>query len=265
MEEDEKITEEVTTTAADETVAGVEDATAVETAPDGRTVLTERLRRYNPEGVYDTDEDFYNGMGSALDERDKIVESNQRLAQLFMENPQVANFFIDLTEGKGIYSALANNFGDDLMAAIQEGGDAAAEYDAALAERHKAEAKEREMQEEFKKNAGVFKSDFDSWLAEEGYSDEERAEMEQELMRIAEQMSRGNHMDFVKAMHRSRRYDSDIEAARAEGEIRGRNARIAEERTLPKRGDGLPIGPDASRPDEAIEREVKRNEWDWDR
>ncbi len=243
------------------TIASVESATAVESTPGGRELLVERMRGYNPDGAYDTDDDLYTGIGQLLDERDGMVASSEKLAKIFKENPQTASFFIDMTEGKGLYESLARNFGDDLLSIINGDETAAAELDAGLAEWRK-QAGEREAREaEMQSNLDKFREEYRAWAEEQGYSDEELAEMEDEMIRIADAMSRGNHLDFVKAMHRSRRYDADIESARAEGEIRGRNAHIAEERSMPRRGgDGLPSMQNMARPDEPVRPTSKWSE-----
>lgn len=239
-----------------------EETTMVTTTPSGREVIRERLRGYNPEGVYEEDDDFYGGVGAALDERDKIMEGNSKLADVFRNNPQTASFFLDVMNGKGIYESLARNYGEDLLTAIQDGGEAAAEFDAGLAEWRKNRETEAGREAEMRSNLDAFAKEFDAWLADEGYSEEERESLQEDMKRIAEGMSKGNHMDYARAIARSRRYDSDVEAARAEGEIRGRNARIAEERTFPKRGgDGLPMMGDDSRPNEdVISRDDKWSE-----
>ena len=248
--------EDVVTTTEQDPVTGevTEETTAEVTTPSGRDKLVERLRSYNPEGVYDEDEALYEGVGSMLDDRDNSLSEMRgkmdELAGVFKRSPQVASFFVDMVDGKGIYESLSRNFGPDLMAAIEGDDEVRAEYDNGLAE-WQAAADERDARNStFKTNSDQTMADYEAWLAEEGYTPEERAELEAEMVAISNAMGEGKFMDFVRALNRSRRYDRDIENARSEGEIRGRNARIAEERTLPKEGDGLPNMRGAARPDE---------------
>ncbi|MBP3350765.1 MAG: hypothetical protein J6L03_09115 [Bacteroidaceae bacterium] len=261
--EKEKIEDVVTTTEQDPATGEVTESTTTEvTAPSGREKIVERLRTYNPEGVYDEDEALYEGVGSMLDERDNSLSEMRgkidEFAGVLKRNPQTASFYLDMAEGKGLYESLGRNFGPDLMAAINGDDEARAELDRGLAE-WQAAADERDARNNtFKTNSNQTMADYEAWLAEEGYSPEDRAELEAEMLAVSNAMGEGKFMDFVKSLHRSRRYDRDIENARSEGEIRGRNARIAEERTLPKEGDGLPNMQGAARPEE-IER--KPNKW----
>lgn len=267
--EREKIEDVVTTTEQDPATGEVTEATTAEvTTPSGRDKLVERLRTYNPEGAYDEDEALYDGVGSMLDEREASLSEMRgkmdELAQVFKRSPQVASFFVDLIDGAGIYESLSRNFGPDLMAAINGDDEVRASYDNGLAE-WQAAADEREARNNtFKTNSDQTMAEYEAWLAEEGYTPEDRAELEAEMMAVSNAMGEGKFMDFVRALNRSRRYDRDIENARSEGEIRGRNARIAEERTLPTEGDGLPNMQGAARPDEVpLREEMKQNGWKW--
>lgn len=264
--EKERIEDVVTTTEQDPATGEVTESTTTEvTAPSGREKIVERLRTYNPEGVYDEDEALYEGVGSMLDERDNSLSEMRgkmdELAGVFKRSPQTASFYLDMVDGKGLYESLGRNFGPDLIAAINGDDEARAELDRGLAE-WQAAADERDARNNaFKSNSDQTMADYEAWLAEEGYSPEDRAELEAEMLAVSNAMGEGKFMDFVKSLHRSRRYDRDIENARSEGEIRGRNARIAEERTLPKEGDGLPNMQGAARPDEIAR---KPNKWSED-
>lgn len=267
--EKEKVEEMVQTTDVNPATEEVVEATAADIAtPSGREKVVERLRTYNPEGVYEDDEAIYGGIGSMLDENDtKMNEMNGKmneLAEVFKKSPQTASFFIDMMEGKGLYESLGRNFGQDMLSAMEGDEEARAEFDKGLAE-WQAAADEREKRNStFKSNSDKSMSDYEAWLADEGYSAEDRAELEADIMNISNAMGEGNFMDFVKALSRSRRYDRDVENARSEGEVRGRNARIAEERTLPKEGDGLPSMQGLGRPEPKV-KEQPQNGWSWDR
>lgn len=266
--EKEKVEEMVQTTDVNPVTEEVVEATAADIAtPSGREKVVERLRTYNPEGVYEDDEAIYGGIGSMLEENEtKMNEMNGKmneLAEVFKRSPQTASFFIDMMEGKGLYESLGRNFGQDMLSAMEGDEEARAEFDKGLAE-WQAAADEREKRNStFKSNSDKSMSDYEAWLADEGYSAEDRAELEADIMNISNAMGEGNFMDFVKALSRSRRYDRDVENARSEGEVRGRNARIAEERTLPKEGDGLPNMQGAARPDVQVKKPAESSGWKW--
>ena len=266
--EKERIEDVVTTTEQDPATGEVAETTTAEVAtPSGRDKLVERLRTYNPEGVYDEDEALYEGVGSMLDERDNSLSEMRgkmdEIAGVFKRSPQTASFYLDMAEGKGFYESLGRNFGPDLMAVINGDDEARAELERGLAE-WQAAADERDARNNtFKTNSNQTMADYEAWLAEEGYTPEERAELEAEMMAISNAMGEGKFMDFVRALNRSRKYDRDIENARSEGEIRGRNARIAEERTLPKEGDGLPNMQGAARPDVPVKKTAESSGWKW--
>ncbi len=218
--------------------------------PTGRSAILERLKSYNPEGIYDTDDDMYGALTGYLEDADRRMEEMNgkmnELADIFRQSPQVASFFIDLIEGKengevNLYRALARNFGADLNAVLSSGGAEAAAYDEGLAENEARNSERRKREEEFRSNADAAMAEYEQWLSEEGMTPEDRAAFEEDLVSLSNDMGAGKFMRLAKALNRARRYDNDVESARAEGEIRGRNSRIAEERTLPRNGgDGLP-------------------------
>lgn len=266
--EKEKIEDVVTTTEGGPATGEVTEATTAEVrTPSGRDRLVERLHTYNPEGVYDDDEALYEGIGSMLDNGEKSLSEMRgkldEIAGVFRRNPQTASFYLDMAEGKGFYESLGRNFGPDLMAVINGDDEARAELERGLAE-WQAAADEREKRNNtLKANRDQTMADYEAWLAEEGYTPEERAELEAEMLAVGNAMDEGRFMDFVRALNRSRRYERDIENARSEGEIRGRNARIAEERTLPKESDGLPNMQGTARPDVPVKKNAESSGWKW--
>ena len=263
MENKEK---ETTTVVAPTDNGGVVESTEeVTTTPTGRERVVERLKAYNPDGVYDSDDALYEGVGGVMDERDRMQENNRKLSEVFRSNPQVASFFIDMMNGVGFYEALGRNFGDDLQV-IMNGDEAVRKaYDEGLKEWRSREEERTKRESLIKSNGEADMVEYAKWLEDEGYSPEDRAAFEEELLSMSNAMGEGKFMDFVKMLHRNRRYDADIEAARAEGEIRGRNARIAEERTLPRsNGDGLPSMQDMGRADEGVTAAgAQDNRWSW--
>lgn len=105
-------------------------------------------------------------------------------------------------------------------------------------ERKKAE---QDLESEYRHNAACAMEAVEQMRADEALDADEVEAAIAELKRIAADISAGIYSpDHVKwalgAMHR----DRDIEAARKEGEIAGRNARI-EERLSRGDGDGLPM------------------------
>lgn len=260
MDKKEKETMPVDVTATQE-VSPVDGAVATEvaaTTPSGRDLLVERLQSYNPGVSYEDDESLYNGMLEMLDSKDNEVsrsrEKMAELADVFGRSPQAAAFFVDLMEGKGIYESLGRNFGEDFTAAMED-AESAAEYDRGLSEWRERSEELRQREEAMRANLEAAKTEYEQFLADNGYSDEERALLEEDMMNGSRAMGEGRYMDYVRALHRSRRYDQDVENARSEGEVRGRNARIAEERSMPTRGgDGLPSMQGMARADEGAVR-----------
>lgn len=244
------------------------DAVAQETPPGKKELLRERLTSKYPDGVYDDDEALYAGVLEEWDREDAEVADTrnkmQELSNLFRQSPEVASFFIDMMNGMGLYEALGRNFGANLIEMLGSNGAEAREYDKGMRE-WQADADARaERERVYGENVAAFQTEFDAWLEDQGYSDEEREALTEEAVRIGNAMSEGKFMDFMRSLDRSKRYDADIEAARAEGEIRGRNARIAEERTLPRsKGDGLPAMRGMSRPEGEVTPRKKNNGWEW--
>lgn len=245
---------------------------ATQVQPTGREAITSRLREYNPELSLESDDEIYAGLDGYLTERDKSYESlngkMKELADIFNEYPQVASFFLDLVDGRdsgeaNFYRALARNFGGDLQAVLDSKGAEAAAYDEGMQEYGRRDAERKRKAEEFKHNADAAMQEYEQWLADEGITDADRQEFENSLVSLSEELGAGKFMGLAKALMRSRRYDSDLEAARAEGEIRGRNARIAEQRTLPQNGDGIPSPEQGGSRREAFRREGKETGWRW--
>lgn len=237
-----------------------------------RDIFYDSVREFAPDGKYDDDENEYyakgNEMISALKEKgQKYDDISNKLLKRFMEDPEDAAAFLDYADGMPLVSAIVKNKGRDSLKEPAEGEDGWDDFNKAIEERHARSEKNRadaeaEMekiraaQETLKKNAEETQARIDALAEKEGWSPEEKEEFTKYLIGDMENIVNGIYSDDTIGRYRKAyRYDDDIAAAREQGEVEGKNAKIDIERKRAQ-GSGLPNPNGGGGAEEEIKNEI---------
>ena len=150
---------------------------------------------------------------------------NEKLAKVLYGDPKAADFLNMMIETGDPRAALVEVFGDELAELATEEG--RAKFQTQLENYRERLRKSRELDEEDEKNKELFYERLDNWGNEHNLSNEEKAAVAVRLIDIAQKggVSMFDEDDF-NTVWRGTHYESDVEAARKEGLVAGRNERI---------------------------------------
>ena len=236
----------------------------------GRQVWAERLREVYPdrEDNYDDDDVFYAVLDEYDRERGKEIEdyrqSNRKLADLFLSNPEAGAFLSALMEGSDVMTAIGESFGDYFETALGD-PEAKAKYDEGIRMRREREKEMEDIQARQHENAEKNAEAVESFIAEKGLDERGRKAFEDFISELVDRVFLFDlDRDTLERLWRAMNYDRDVAEARSVGETRGRNARIEmEKRSIVT--DGTPNLSEESRgiPARGMSRvRTRRSIWD---
>lgn len=208
-------------------------------------LLYERIRASRPEAKYDEDEEEYSRQAMEMfDELEgkgkKYDDMSKRLMSRFNSNPEEATAFLDYLDGMSLPAAIRKSMGDEALT-IKEGDDGWDEYVRVGDERKKEQEAMRAKIEEIRANAVESEKALSDFAKERGMSDEDAKALSDYITNeIIPNIYAGKiTKDMYNIFMNARDYDKDIEGAREQGRVDGKNEKIDIEK---KRmgGSGLP-------------------------
>lgn len=210
-----------------------------------RELMGERLKKKYPDREWADDEALFGQINDDYDEYENTLKSHtdaeEKLANMFTRYPNSARFISDMANGENPWVAMVEQLGMDGITDIFENPEYKDELAKAQEEHVKRLAKANDLEKEYKDNMEVSLNMMLDAQTELGLTDEQVDAAADLLMSIANdaivgKISRESFDLALKALN----HDADIEAARAEGEVGGRNAKIEERLRKPQKGDGVP-------------------------
>lgn len=206
-----------------------------------RDAYLEGFRKKHPDWQDDDEEGFYGGLAddeAAMNEQMNGYKSREEeLSTALSGSPLNAALFLDAVNGKPIPLSILERYPDEVKAWMDdpENGDAVQAAFQGLADRM---AKNKELDAEADKNLEETNALFEQMIADGELSGEDEANQIVELLgKIAVGMTM-NHIEkeWIIAAKNAINHDTDVEAAKAEGEINGRNAKIEAKRNSASKG-----------------------------
>lgn len=164
-----------------------------------------------------------------LSEKDsKISESdsaNQALTELFLNDPESAEFIDSWMRTGDPREALVETFGDSLSDLGTEEG--RTRFGESLGKWRERNRKNAQLDEEADRNWEQSLADLDSWGNEKGMDNDAKVQVITRLIKIAADgvMNKYSPEDFELVL-KDMNYDSEIKKAREDGLVAGRNERI---------------------------------------
>lgn len=204
-----------------------------------------RMRTKYPEKKFEDEEELFGQIDDDLaageEEIGKYKEREQILTDGFSRDPRAANFFVRILKGENPWSALVEMVGVDGVAELLN--DPAKQEEFAEANRKYVEriAKEKSLGEEYEANFASSMKLLEQMQAERGLSDEQIDGAMDFIMKMVNEAIMGKFTpETIDMALKAINHDAEVEAARAEGEVAGKNAKIDEKLRKTKAGDGLP-------------------------
>lgn len=208
-----------------------------------RDMMIERLKGRYPDKEFNDDEAIYGQLSDDYDDLDKELsgykEREQKLTDMFSADPKSAHFMMNWKNGADPVVELIRQFGTAIKDALDdpERLEAIAEANKEYLERV---AQEKELEEEYQDNLAESLKMLEAYQQEHGMSDEDVDKAMELLVVIVKDGIKGKFSpESVDMAVKAIDYDMDVEDARAEGEIAGKNAKIDEKLRSRKKGDGV--------------------------
>jgi len=163
---------------------------------------------------------------------EEMTKNNKDLFKFVEDNPEFGEFLDKVKEGTSPELALLDIYGDEFLAA-KDGSDERNAYIEAKNKR-KADA------DEISKNLAESREALPKILEELGFPADRISEFEEFENKMWEGMEKGKFgKDYYGAMISAMDHDKNVETAREQGKVEGRNEQI-EERLEKEEGDGIP-------------------------
>ena len=207
-----------------------------------RELTLKRLREKYPDDTFDDDEAIYGRMMDDYDSGEKELNEykgrEQALSDLFTSDPRSAHFLTEWRKGKNPAVALVEMFGDDF---VEELKDPKKQEELAKASKAFAErvAKEKEYDDIYQKNIEESREMVEQLKNDEGLTDDDINRAMEFLAGITTdgilgKVSRESVLMALNALD----HDSDVDVARQEGVVQGKNTKINERLRKRGRNDG---------------------------
>ncbi len=216
-----------------------------ETPKSRRDQFGERLKAKYPDKEYADDEALFGQIDddyAAYDEEiGKYKEREGKLNALLAMSPSNARFLTDMAKGVDPWIAVIERLGIDGITDLINDPDKQEAYAEANKKYVERLADEERLEEEYRTNLAESLKLLEQLQGEKGLSDETvDAAMDLVLQMANEALVGKFSRETIETALDALNRDADINSARSEGEIAGRNAKIEEKLRKQKSGDGMP-------------------------
>lgn len=207
-----------------------------------RMTVTERMQNKYPDIDFSDDEALMGKINEDYDNYDNELagykDREGKFADMFTSDPRSARLMMDWKEGVDPAVNLIRLYGNDILEAVD---DPAKQEEIAAANKEYMDrlGEEREYEKQYSANLGESLSTIERIQQEKGLDDDQIDKAMELIVSISRDAMLGKFTPETIGMAlKALNYDNDVELADAEGEVRGRNAKIEEKLRKPKRGDG---------------------------
>lgn len=210
-----------------------------------REQFGERLKKKYPDREFADDEALFGQIDEDYADYDnRIGEYKNRekeLSDMFAADPRSASFLNSWRKGEHPMTAFIRQFGKDGLEELVNNEEKMDEFAKANEEYLARVAKEKELEEEYQRNLSETIENLDKFQSENRLSDEMTDKVMEFLAGIVRDGIMGKFTPETIGMALNAvNHDADIQNARTEGQVAGRNAKIDEQLRKPKTGDGTP-------------------------
>lgn len=164
---------------------------------------------------------------------------NEALSELFYSDPKSAEFIQKWIQSGDPRAALVDTFGDDLSELGTEEG--RGKFSQNLTSWREKKAENDKLNAEAEDNWSKTLEDLENWGNGKGLTNDQKVQVILRLVGIAANglMNKYEPADFDMA-YKEMNFDAAVSSARHEGEVNGRNAKIAETRKRRQEAETMP-------------------------
>lgn len=223
-----------------------ETQTPTTPAKSKRDLFGERLKKKYPDREYADDEELFGQISDDYDDYDNQLnqykERESRLTDLLSNDDRAAQFISDMAKGNDPWLAVIERLGIDGITDLMNDPSKQEAYAEANKKYVERLAKQKSLEEEYQNNMrNVTFPMLEKMKKERGISDDTLDAAWEYLHHVAEAAIRGTFTEAdIDMALKAVNHDADVENARTEGTVAGRNAKIDEKLRKPQTGDGTP-------------------------
>lgn len=212
-------------------------------AESRREAQLARLRKRHPEKKFEDEEEIFGQISDDYDayeaENGAMKEREKALSDMFRADPRSAYMLNDMREGRDPVMGLVRRFGMEVKDILDD-PEMQDKIEAANKEYLERVAKSRELEEEYEKNMDSTLALLAKHQESAGLSDEEIDRVAAAWLQIVKDGVMGKLTEeTITLLGNALSHDTDVEKARKEGEVLGKNTRIVEKLRERQKGDGL--------------------------
>lgn len=210
-----------------------------------RDLFGERLKKKYPDREYADDEALFGQINDDYDEYDNQLgqykERENRLTDLFSKDPRSAQFITDMAKGNDPWLSLIERIGIDGVTDLMNDPSKQEAYAEANKKFVERLAKEKSLEDEYQTNIAESMKLLENVQQERGISDDTLDAAMDLIMRITHEAILGKFTsETIDMALKAINHEADMNNARTEGTVAGRNAKIEEKLRKPTTGDGQP-------------------------
>lgn len=222
-----------------------DNQTPIETSKSKRALFDERMKQRYPERDYSDDEALFGQINDDYDSYEKELgdykERERRLNEMLSTDPRSAQFITDMARGADPWIAVIERLGIDGVTDLMNDPDKQEAYAEANKKYVERLAKEKSLEEEYEKNFSESMSLLEQIQQERHLGDETVDAAMDLVMRMANEAILGKFTaETIDMALNAVTHDADVENARSEGMVAGRNAKIDAKLRKQQGGDGTP-------------------------
>ena len=214
-------------------------------AKSKREIFGERLKKKYPDRDYADDEALFGQIDEDYADYDNQLEQykgrEKELSDMFADDPRSAHFLTSWRRGEHPMTAFIRQFGKDGLEELVNNEEKLDEFAKANEEYLTRVAKEKELEEEYQKNLAASVETLNQFQTDNGLSDEMVDKVMEFVVGIVRDGIMGKFTaETIDMALKAVNHDADVQNARTEGTVAGRNAKIDEKLRKPTTGDGTP-------------------------
>lgn len=220
----------------------------------------ERLKTKYPDKKFEEDEEIFGQISDDYDQYEQQLGEykgrEKTLSDMFAADPRSAQFLTDMYQGQDPVLGLVRNFGAEIKDVME---DPEKQEEIAKANKEYVErvAKNKQLKDEYEANLGKSLEILREYQDQNSLSDDQIDEVMNRIISVINDGVLGKFAPetidlFLKGIN----HDADVANANEEGEVAGRNMKIAENLRKSKKGDGtMPLGGRNGQPGGSPQRE----------
>lgn len=206
-----------------------------------RDLFYERHKNDFPDDDEADEELFYKRHNERMAEYDKLKKNDGDFRKVITEHPQFGGMFLDAADGKDFFESLFGRFSEEEIMDAYHDPDKRKKISETYAGHLKSQAESKKLREEGEANIKETIARFNKYCEKNGIEGDEAMAIWNQMNDFYSDGLKGKYSDTLfDMMRKASAYDSDVENARAEGQLAGHNAKVQTTLAKGKAPKGLP-------------------------